>query len=110
MESYCKTMRGGECLPGTVPKGWCSNPSAHCCGFEVGPRGPTVMNHLKDFIMLRSLDWGPTRDRCCPFFFFVFLTLYLLRRAEFVFYIVKESDQTSWIKGMMWSIQGAALC
>lgn len=70
MESYCKTMGRGECLPGTVPKGCRSNPSALCCGFEVGPRGPTVMNHLKDFIMLRSLDWELTRDRHCPFFFF----------------------------------------
>lgn len=60
----------GECLPGTVPKDWCSNPSVLCCGFEVGPRGPTVMNHLKDFVMLRSLDWELTRDRHCPFFFF----------------------------------------
>lgn len=24
MESYCKTMGRGECLPGTIPKGWCS--------------------------------------------------------------------------------------
>lgn len=27
------------------------------------------MNHLKDFIMLRSLDWELTRDRHCPFFY-----------------------------------------
>ena len=62
MESYCKTIapQGEEsvCL-GLFPRAGaqCAGRSQSVlCGFGVGPRGPTVMNHLKDLIMLRSLD------------------------------------------------------
>lgn len=100
MESYCKTIapQGEEsvCL-GLFPRAGAQHAgrsqSVLRWGFGVGPRGPTVMNHLKDLIMLRSLDWGPTRDRRYPFFFSLTLH-FLLMRAEFVVYIIKEKDQT----------------
>lgn len=52
------------------------------------------MNHLKDLIMLGSLDWESTRDRWCPFFFFLLFFTFPFMTAEFVAFIIKEKDQT----------------